>query len=146
MNKYWVWLSNINGIGPVTGKKLLNHFHTPERIYYAEKKELLKAKDIGEATSERIISSRSLNNAADIIENCRKNNIKILCLDDPLYPNIVKSINKLPILLYFKGELIKNSVGVGIVGTRRCTQYGKRAAMELEGKIKSNIGGKLALP
>lgn len=130
MNKYWVWLSTIKGIGPVTAKRLLNHFHAPDRIYHAAKKELLEVENIGEATSERIISSRSLVYASDIIENCRKNNIKILCLDDPLYPDIVKNINKLPILLYFKGELIKNSIGVGIVGTRRCTEYGKRAAIE----------------
>jgi DNA processing protein len=130
MYKYWVWLSTIKGVGPVTAKRLLNHFHAPERIYYAAKKELLEVENIGEATSEKIISSRSLSCATDIIENCRKHNINILCLDDPLYPDIVKNINKLPILLYFKGELIKNSIGVGIVGTRRCTEYGKRAAIE----------------
>lgn len=31
----------------------------------------------------------------------------------------------MPVLLYYRGDLIKNSTGVGIVGARRCTDYGK---------------------
>lgn len=130
MDNFWVWLSTLKGIGPITARKLLNHFCTPERIYYASKKELLEVDDIGEVTSGRIINSRSLNCAADIIEKCSKNNIKMLCWDNPLYPDMVKSLNKLPILLYYKGQLIEDSIGVGIVGTRRCTEYGKRATVE----------------
>ena len=41
---YWIWLSQIPYIGPVTANRLLKQFKTPETIYYAEEKELLKTK------------------------------------------------------------------------------------------------------
>lgn len=130
MKSYWIWLSTVKGIGPVTARKLLNYLITPERIYNAEKIELLEVKDVGEATAERIINSKSLSGPEDILERCHKHDIKILTLQNPVYPDFAKSINSMPILLYYRGQLIENSIGIGIVGTRRCTEYGKRAAIE----------------
>ena len=31
--KYWVWLSQIPGLGPIRKKKLLEKYKTPEKIY-----------------------------------------------------------------------------------------------------------------
>jgi DNA processing protein len=140
MKNYWIWLSTIKGIGPVTARKLLDYFTTPEKIYYAEKRKLLEVKDIGETTAERVINSKSLRCAEEILERCHRHDIKILTLEDQLYPTSVKSISNMPLLLYYRGQLIKNSVGVGIVGTRRCTEYGKRAAVDAaEFLAKHNI-------
>lgn len=140
MNNYWVWLSTIKGIGSITARKLLTKFHTPDNIFYADKHELLGVKDIGEVTADRIINSRALGYTENILEKCLKHDIKLLCLDNPLYPDIAKSITSLPILLYYKGCLIEHSIGVGIVGTRRCTEYGKRVAVDAaEFLVKHNI-------
>ncbi|MCB2295348.1 hypothetical protein LGK95_17840 [Clostridium algoriphilum] len=44
---YWIWLSQINGIGPVIAKVLLNVFEIPQNIYKATKFELIDIKGIG---------------------------------------------------------------------------------------------------
>ncbi|WP_443659383.1 helix-hairpin-helix domain-containing protein [Clostridium algidicarnis] len=57
---YWIWLSEINGVGPVTAKVLLDVFKTPYNIYKAIKSELINIKGIGNTTAEAIFNSKSL--------------------------------------------------------------------------------------
>jgi excinuclease UvrABC nuclease subunit len=42
MDLYWIWLCTVKGIGPVTQKKLLTVFKTPELIYQADREALIK--------------------------------------------------------------------------------------------------------
>ena len=39
--KYWVWLATLPGLGTRTRLQLLEHFDSPEDIYYADEGELL---------------------------------------------------------------------------------------------------------
>ncbi|WP_164985310.1 DNA-processing protein DprA [Ammoniphilus sp. CFH 90114] len=55
--------------------------------------------------------------------------IQLLTIQDPLYPGEFTVIPKAPLVFYYRGCLKENSVGVGIVGTTRCTEYGKRVAV-----------------
>lgn len=127
---YWIWLSEIRGIGSVTSKALLNVFKTPQNIYKASKEEIMNLHGIGNATTELILNSKSLQKAEDILNKCEKLNIKILTYEDSLYPHEVKTIKKSPIILYYRGKIIENSLGVSIVGARRCTEYGKMVTVE----------------
>ena len=45
---YWIWLSQIKNVGPVTAKELLKVFYAPEKIYYANHEEILKVNNVGE--------------------------------------------------------------------------------------------------
>lgn len=67
---YWIWLSEINGVGPVTAKVLLDIFKTPYNIYKAIKSELINIKGIGNMTTEAIFNSKSLLRAEWILEKC----------------------------------------------------------------------------
>jgi DNA processing protein len=127
---YWIWLSQINGVGPVTAKVLLDVFKTPENIYKSTKCELIDVQGIGDATANIIFDSKSLSCAEGILDKCVKLGIRLLTYGDSLYPTKVKNIKKSPILLYYRGSIIENSMGVGIVGSRRCTEYGKKLTVE----------------
>lgn len=127
---YWIWLSEIKGIGAVISKNLLNVFKTAKNIYNASKEEIMNLHGIGNSTAELILNSKSLHNAEHILNKCEKLNIDILTYENPLYPYEVKTIKKSPVILYYKGKIIENSLGVSIVGARRCTEYGKRVAVE----------------
>lgn len=137
---YWLWLSQLNGIGPVISKALLNVFETPLNIYKATEAELVNISGIGKATADIIINSKSLVNAEKILKECDKLNINILTYGDSLYPIEVKDIKKAPVILYYKGNIIEDSVGISIVGSRRCTDYGKRITVDAaEFLAKNNI-------
>jgi DNA processing protein len=51
------------------------------------------------------------------------NSIKIA---DPGYPNSLKSTNRPPDLLYYIGALHGNSLSIGIVGSRKMSDYGRQ--------------------
>ncbi|NMA87166.1 MAG: DNA-protecting protein DprA [Tissierellia bacterium] len=122
---YWIWLSQIKGVGPKRQRLLLEKFNTPDKIYNASLEDLMECPSIGRAIAKNIVAERSLERAKTILDNANSSNIKILTLDNPLYPQKSKDIEEMPILLYYKGKLVENSMGVAIVGSRRCSGYGK---------------------
>lgn len=65
-------------------------------------------------------------------------NISILTYGDSLYPNEVKDIKKAPVILYYRGNIIGDSMGVAIVGSRRCTEYGKKLTVEVSEFLNQN--------
>lgn len=69
------------------------------------------------------------NNVEKHINFMKKNNIDIISIQDEEYPKILKEIYDPPISLYIKGNKeILNNTGIGIVGCRECTKYGKNVA------------------
>jgi DNA processing protein len=130
MDMYWVWLSSIKGIGPINAKLLLQRFSTPQRIYSAERDELEGMESIGKHIIEIVSGSKSLTKAEKIMKDCRRNGISILTFGDKLYPEEVWKLRKAPVVLYYKGTLKNESIGIGITGSRNCTEYGKRVAVE----------------
>ncbi|AKA70857.1 helix-hairpin-helix domain-containing protein [Clostridium scatologenes] len=125
MDIYWIWLSELQKIGVITAKKLLHKFKTPKNIFNATNEELMNVEGIGEKTAEIILNSKCdiMSRSNLIMKKCEKNNIRLLTINDFLYPLEVKNIKDSPILLYYLGTINKDCMGVGIVG---CTRYGKK--------------------
>ncbi len=125
---YWIWLTGIKGVGPKRQRILLEKFDNPKNIYRATLADILECNGIGDKTGQAILEQKSLEKSKTILENLEKLDINLLTLDNKLYPDKAKDILDMPILLYYKGNLIENSMGVGIVGARRCSDYGKIVA------------------
>lgn len=128
---YWIWLSNIKGIGIQRQRALLEHFKSPQQIYFASKDELMQVKDFGSARAEQILNNRSLETATHILEQCRRKQIQVMTFQDAVYPEYAKEICEMPVMLYYKGKPREDSIGVAVVGARRCTKEGKERAIEL---------------
>ena len=130
---YWIWLTRIPGIGPVLQKELLRVFKTPEDVFQACGKELINCNGLGKEKEKIIEEAKSnpkiLEACKKISMNLEKHNIKLLTNDDPLYPSKAKELHDSPVLLYYKGTIRNKSMGVGIVGARRCTSYGDRKSV-----------------
>lgn len=135
---YWIWLTQIKGIGPVLQKRLLNHFKNVESIYNADKEDLLSIEGIGPSLVENISGSRCLDKSNSILDQVNKQNIKLLTFDDPLYLNLAKEPNDSPILLYYKGNIREDLKGIAIVGSRRCSEYGKQVTIETAKYLAKN--------
>lgn len=129
--KYWIWLKNVNGLGPVLGKRLVNKFKTPEAIYHASESELLSVAGIGTRLSKSIMLSRSLDTAESLMEKVDSAGASILTYSDPLYPKFAKNCPESPVMYYYRGTIKENFEGVGVVGARRCSDYGKKISIEV---------------
>ena len=130
--KYWVWLATLPGLGTRTRIQLLEHFDSPEDIYYADEGELLLTPDITKAQAA-LLADKSLERTEQVLADCARDGQFILTMGDSLYPNRLRTIFDPPILLYGKGALpvFDDEVAVTVVGTRSCTPYGVRAASQL---------------
>jgi len=130
MEKYWIWLTQLKGIGPVKQRDLLKKFKNPLNIYRAEKGDLKSCPGIGPKLAARIVENRDLQEAQTILGKTQQYKINLLTFANPLYPARVKEISNIPVLLYYKGSIFPESTGIAIVGARRCSQYGKKVTEE----------------
>lgn len=64
-------------------------------------------------------------------KNFWENNIKTVKVEDELYPKSLKKIPDAPKTLYFRGNLLRSDTCFAIVGTRRCSDYGKEIAFSI---------------
>lgn len=127
--KYLNALNKINGIGSQKMKLLTSFFNTPEDIWNANLNDLKKSK-IGDSLAEKIIIEREKINPDEEWEKLKKENIRVISINDPDYPSSLKEIPNPPYILYIKGTL-KNLNALpmmAIVGSRKITAYGKRVA------------------
>jgi len=130
--KYWIWMTELRGLGNQTRLALLRHFGTPEDVYYADEAEILLTEGITREQAA-ILRDHSLIAADAILADCQRLGIRLLTLQDAEYPGRLKNIYDPPCLLYVKGRLpaFDETVAVAVVGTRDCTPYGVACAEKL---------------
>ena len=77
------------------------------------------------ALSLRNLLDKSLDGAERILGDCDRLGIRILTIQDAEYPERLRQIENPPCVLYVKGKLFPfdELVTVGVVGTRRPTEY-----------------------
>jgi len=137
MDIYWIWLSQTKYIGAVLQRRLIDQFGSPEKIYCASDSELRQIPRISQRAINSLLHNRDLSKAKQILKQCDSQGIQLLTLFDNRYPNYVKKFHDAPILFYYKGLLKNLSETVGVVGSRRCSAYGRT--------IAEKIGMELAL-
>ena len=127
---YWVWLGNLPGIFSNKITALMEHFESIEEIYKATDYKNIPGISRGDAL---ILGSKDLSHAKEIIERINKLGAYILTYDDIDYPDELRKIDSPPYVLYLKGEKLSwdRLFAIGVVGTRRCTAYGAKAADNL---------------
>ena len=130
MDLYWLWLSALKGVGPVTLRYLVNEFGSPQAVYTATQADLKAIQGMHSQVVDTIMDSRSMEQAKQAEELMQRQAIKLLTFVDPLYPPGVNDFPNQPAVLYYKGTLRRPQTSVGIVGSRRCTAYGKQVAAE----------------
>lgn len=66
-----------------------------------------------------------------MIERFLKEEIKIIRIEDEDYPELLRKIKDGPKAIYLRGNLPKNEDCFSIVGTRRCSDYGKEITFSI---------------
>ena len=130
--KYWVWLSERKGLSMRVKLQLLEHFGTPENIYFAEEDDYLQVEGMTPRLAAQL-ADKSTAAADRILGDCERIGARILTMQDADYPVRLRNIYEPPCLLYVKGQLpmIDEEAAIAMVGTRKATPYGVEAAEEL---------------
>ncbi len=117
-------------VGPVRLRNLVNHFGSLEAALSASMAELERVERIGPQVAKAIFRSRSDDASDQEIAGATERGLRIVCPEDGDYPKPLLNIPDPPICLYVRGSLEPtDSVAIAIVGTRRCSHYGREQAL-----------------
>jgi DNA processing protein len=136
--RYWIALTLINDIGPVSAKRLLSAFRTPKRIFEASENELKEIEGITKSKIKDICGFNSWEEVGKQIEAAQAHNVRIIRYTDEEYPESLRHIDGSPVILYAKGGFEKkDKYAVAIVGSRNMTPYGKKITEEIASDLAS---------
>ncbi len=134
----WVALNFLPGVGPILLRRLLERFGEPAEIAYrAGRTALQGVEGMSEARVASVLEERPglRRRAEGEVRACEEAGIRLLPLDDPQYPDLLRQIHDPPPLLYLKGDLPDDPVRIAVVGSRRATAYGSRVAKGLASRL-----------
>ncbi len=129
---FWVWLAERLGAANRDFTKLIALYGNPYELFHAEDGELERLEGIHPRTLA-LLSNKSLDAATKILDTCERLGIGILPYGDRCYPMALRELRDPPIVLYYVGEPLEFSdlLCIGMVGTRRMSEYGLRRAYKL---------------
>jgi len=131
-----VRLNLIPGIGPRTQQTLLARFGQATEVFAASRSELLELDGIGPKLTQAIQLARESSAAETEWRRCQKLGIDLLVRGRDNYPRALLNICDPPGVLSCRGTWEpRDDLAVAIVGSRRCTLYGRQQAEKLAGAL-----------
>ncbi len=117
-------------------KKITRLLWDTRNIYFASEEDLRKnIKGLSSRAIQSFTTNHSLDKAKYMQDKCDKQNINILTIDSQNYSEIAKACLESPIVLYVKGEIRPTRTLVAIVGSRRCSDYGKKVTQQIAAQV-----------
>ncbi len=136
--RYLLALSMVPSVGSITARKLIAYSGSAREVFGLKKETLLHIPGIGKILASRTGTPGLLEMADKEIEFCLKSNIHLLNFNQKDYPARLKQCEDAPLILFYKGENVFNSIKVlSFVGTRRATTYGTDLCNSVIGDIAS---------
>ena len=138
---HWLWLAGRPRIKDTVKNALLQSFPDPEALFYSKKEDLARVPGITEEMAQALLD-KDLTPAGKILESCMEKGISILTMADPRYPERLKALGDMPVVLYYKGAVpdFDNAPAIALVGTRKASTYGLRTARRLGGEVAQGGG------
>jgi DNA processing protein len=132
-------LAVVPGIGPARLGALLARFGSAERVMAASPDEVAALPGFGPELVRRVGSAGTdagRERAKIALEMLRRAEAVAITPDDLAYPDAFRALPDPPFLLFASGDLdLLAAPGVGVVGTRSPTEYGRRATASLVGEM-----------
>ncbi len=133
--EYWIWLQTALGAGAQTSD-ILAYFETPEKLYLAGSDEWRLSGLFTEKKIQALRSSTPSQTGA-VFKECSAKGYTIITPDSDLYPERLTHISNMPLVLYGIGDcsVLKDTVSIGIVGTRNASSYGIETAQKISYRL-----------
>lgn len=127
-----VQLALTRGLGPRRIARLLQHFENAERVCSASAQELLRVDGFSSKLGQSVFEE--LQEAAALVDEelriIEEYGVSLVSIEHQNYPPLLRQIQDPPPLLYLKGRIDpeRDQLTVAIVGSRRCSHYGREQA------------------
>ena len=124
-----IGLSLVPGVGPTRMRALLAHFDAPSAVFQASRSALERVEGVGPQTAEALLTFDDQAAVQKEIERADEMGADLLSPWDDRFPDRLREIYDPPGFLWMRGTLPDGGAPmVTIVGTRRCTDYGRAQA------------------
>jgi len=129
---FWLSLLAVRGIGPLLRKRLIDAFHSPQKVFEAKEDELLSVGGMTPKTVKALKEIDPFKTGKGIYQKVKAAGGNFLTLFDPLYPQNLREIPDPPLVLFYRGTIQEDdSRAIAIVGSRKATPYGREFAKKL---------------
>ena len=134
-------LNLVSGIGPRLRHLLVNRFGSPAAVFKASQSELQSVQGVGAKLANAITNGPSDVTARAELERCREIGADVLSADEERYPSTLREIHDAPAVMYYRGTIEPaDQIAVALVGSRKCTLYGRQIAERLaSGLAKAGV-------
>jgi DNA processing protein len=127
---YWVAASLLPGLSPIAIKELIALAGSPEHLFGASG--LVDIPSIKPALRDELNSGRVIDRAIALLEECQRQSITVVSIEEENYPYRLKECEDAPLVLYTKGYCSLNADKIlAVVGTRQATPYGRDLTQKL---------------
>lgn len=130
--RFWLQLALSDGIGPILSRRIIERAGDVEAACRADVKVLREVEGIGSAKATKI--QQAIREAGAQVDSemarAAAMSVRLICPDDgDDFPVLLRSIPDPPVVLYVRGTLEPRDLNaIGIVGSRRCSYYGREQA------------------
>jgi len=132
---YWLGFSLISSIGMKRIEKLTKQFGSLGNVWNADEKLLRDAK-LGDKLIEKLLIQRQKLDLQTEYDKLSKYQAHMLIFTDEDYPATLRTISDPPPVLYIRGKLLpQDEKALAVVGTRKCTRYGKDVSAHLSEQL-----------
>ena len=133
---WWLALSKVPGVGPLTFLKLLQRFGSPRAVFQADLDSLTRVDRVGPGLAGAIKGFQAREQVLRELERLDRLQVRMVLYGSPEYPPSLAAIADPPPILFVRGELVaQDRAAVAIVGSRAASQQGlavtRRMAREL---------------
>ncbi|WP_414528120.1 DNA-processing protein DprA [Nodularia chucula] len=140
---YWLAWTGISGVGPVLLQRLHERFGTLSTAWNATTAELKQVPGFGGQTLEKVVTQRSRLDPEKLLIQHQQENPHFWTPADADYPRLLRETPNPPPILYYRGEVeLQENLGqkplVGIVGTRKPSDYGIRWTRQISTALAKN--------
>ena len=133
----WLWLAGTLGAGSSHNGSVLDTFGDAQEAWEQRGTDAFRRAAGVPAAQRAVQPDNTPEHYRAFAQRCEKRGIQILTYDDPDYPLAFSRIPDMPLVLYCTGDALwLNEPGaVGIVGSRKPTEYGLNAAADIGGEL-----------
>jgi DNA processing protein len=125
-------LQLVPGIGPRLTAALLERFGSAAGVLQASEAHLQEVPHVGPQAAAAVAGARRRIDVDREIARIQEFGVRLVALGSPEYPAALAHIPDPPFLLYARGTLTPaDASAVALVGSRHCTDYGRRMATRL---------------
>ncbi len=138
--EYLLWLSRIRSLSTQKQHELLEYFYSAENVFLATRVELQEVPNISLKIINEIINNQHVEIIQKYLDELENFKISFFTLCCDIYPKNLLDMISPPLAMYYIGEIPVADLYISIIGSRRCTEYGKFVAHKFSKELaKENI-------